>query len=101
MKAQGLLHSLKSGQQIISFLVAKNSLELVKPLATKLQKKDQDILQAYNTIDTTVDNVKELRKNINSEFHEWYADAERISMILGVKFVYHILQEGRLTEQTQ
>ena len=38
MKAQGLLHSLKSGQQIISFLVANNSVELVKPLATKLQK---------------------------------------------------------------
>ena len=64
VKAQGLLHSLKSGQQIISFLVAKNSLELVKPLATKLQKKDQDIVQAYNMIDTTVDNVQELRKNI-------------------------------------
>ena len=40
VKAQGLLHSLKSGQQIISFLVAKNSLEFVKSLATKLQKKD-------------------------------------------------------------
>ena len=83
VKAQGLLHSLKSGQQIFSFLVAKNSLELVKPLATKLQKKDQDILQAYNMIDTTVDNVKELRKNINSEIHEWYADAERISNDVG------------------
>ena len=32
---------------------------------------------------TTVDNVKELRKNINSEFHEWYADAERISNDVG------------------
>ena len=77
VKAQGLLHSLKSGQQIVSFVVAKNSLELVKPLATKLQKKDQNILQAYNMI------VKEQRKNINSEFHEWYADAERISNDVG------------------
>ena len=39
---------------------------MVKPLVTKLQKKDQDIVQAYNVIDTTVDNVKELRKNILS-----------------------------------
>ena len=53
VKAQGLLHSLKSGQQIISFLVAKNSLEFVKSLATKLQKKDQGILQAYNMIDNS------------------------------------------------
>ena len=38
-------------------------------------------------IDTTVDNVKELhvRKNINSEFHEWYADAVRISNDVGCK----------------
>ena len=34
-------------------------------------------------IDTTVDNVKELRKIINSEFHEWYTDALRITNDVG------------------
>ena len=39
--------------------------------------------------DTTIDHVKELRKNITSEFHDWYADAV---MKLGVKLMYHVLQ---------
>ena len=62
-----------SGQHIISLLVTKNSLEFVKPLVIKLQKII-DIVQAFNMIDTTIDHVKELRKNITSEFHDWYAD---------------------------
>ena len=37
VKAQGLLHSLKSTQNIVSFLVAKNALELIRPIAIKLQ----------------------------------------------------------------
>ena len=45
VKAQGLLHSLKSTQNIVAFLVAKNVLELIRPIAVKLQKKDQDIVE--------------------------------------------------------
>ena len=38
VKAQGLLHSLKSTQNIVAFLVAKNALELIRPIAVKQQK---------------------------------------------------------------
>ena len=51
VKAQGLLHSLKSTQNIVAFLVAKNALELIRPIAIKLQKKDQDIVAASNMIE--------------------------------------------------
>lgn len=83
VRAQGFLHILKSGQHIIPFLVTKNALELLKPIAVKLQKKDQDVVQAYNMIDTTIQNVKELRRNITSEFHDWYEDALRIANDVG------------------
>ena len=43
VKAQGLLHSLKSTQNIVSFLVAKNALELIRPIAVKLQKHCRSI----------------------------------------------------------
>lgn len=39
IKAQGLLASLKTFEWIITFLIAKNSLETVKPIAAKLQKR--------------------------------------------------------------
>ena len=101
MKAQGLLHSLKSGQQINSFLVAKNSLEMVEPLATKLQKKDQDILLAYNMIDQQLIMLKNYQKLLILSFRNGIQMLKENQMILGVKLVYYVLQEGRLAEQTQ
>ena len=56
VKAQRLLHSLKSTQNIVAFLVAKNALDLIRPIAVKLQKKDQDIVAASNMIDETISN---------------------------------------------
>ena len=53
VKAQGLLHSLKSTQNIVAFLVAKNALQLFRHIAVKLQKKDKDIVAASNMIDET------------------------------------------------
>ena len=34
----------------MAFLVAKNALELIRPIAVKVQKKDQDIVAASNMI---------------------------------------------------
>jgi len=42
-KAQGLLANLQTFGFIFTFLVTKNSLETLKPIAAKLQKKDQDV----------------------------------------------------------
>ena len=44
-------------------------------IAAKLLKKDQDIVHAYNIIDSTIENVKELRKYIKDEFYDWFMDA--------------------------
>ena len=55
----------------------------MKPIAAKLQKKDQDIVHAYNMIDSTIDNVKELRKNIKNEIHDWFVNATRIANEIG------------------
>ena len=74
-----------SGQHIISLLVSKNSVELIKLLhvVIKLQKI-KTYSARFNMIDTTsIHHVKELRKNITSEFHDWYADAVRIIEVGG------------------
>ena len=38
-KAQGLLYSLKDPQILIAFTVTKNVIEIIKPIAVKLQQK--------------------------------------------------------------
>ena len=42
-KAQVLLANFKTFGFIFTFLITKNSLGTLKPIATKLQKKDQDV----------------------------------------------------------
>ena len=44
--AQGLLQVLKSSQNIMTFLIAKNVLEKGNPIAVKLQKRDTDTVEA-------------------------------------------------------
>ena len=50
-KVQGLLTSLTTSQYILAFVIAKNALEHVRPMAAKLQKRDIDKYQAYNLTD--------------------------------------------------
>ena len=53
IKARGLLLNLDSSETIIVFIVAKNVLENIRPIASKLQKRDLDINHEYNMIDET------------------------------------------------
>ena len=57
---------------IFTFFVTKNSLGTLKPIAAKLQKKEQDVFQAYSMIDDTIKAVARVRSNIEEECHEWF-----------------------------
>ena len=76
-KAQGLLANLKTFRFIFTFLIPKNSLKTLKPIAAKLQKKEQDVFQAYSMIDDTIKAIAKVRSNIEEECHEWFEDASR------------------------
>ncbi|KAL5463414.1 hypothetical protein EMCRGX_G032308 [Ephydatia muelleri] len=84
IKAQGLLQVLKSSQNILTFFIAKNVLEKVKPIAVKLQKRDIDVMEAYNMIDYSVSDIKDLRNNVEEEFNIWFQDGVRIAEEIGV-----------------
>ena len=60
-------------------LITKNSLGTLKPIAAKLQKKDQDVFQVYSMIDDTINAVARVRSNIEEECHEWFEDASRLA----------------------
>lgn len=84
-KAQGLLSSLHASTNIISFVVVKNILDTVKGLASKLQKRDQDICQAYAMIDESKGKVQYIRDNIDSEFHQIFLECEELADKLNVE----------------
>ena len=59
-KAQGLLANLKTFGFLFTFLITKNSLGTLKPIAAKLQK-DQDVFQEYSMIDDNIKAVARVR----------------------------------------
>ena len=82
-KAQGLLANLKTFGFLFTFLITKNSLGTLKPIAATLQKKDQDVFQAYSMIDNTIKAVARVMSNIEEECHEWFEDASRLADKIG------------------
>ncbi|KAL5493440.1 hypothetical protein EMCRGX_G014623 [Ephydatia muelleri] len=80
IKAQGLLHSMKDPKILVAFIVTNNVLEIFKPIAVKLQKKDgyEDIVHAYNLIHSVISDIAIFRENIEKDFHDWFMDASRI-----------------------
>ena len=51
-----------SFQTVVVFITTKNILDEVKAFASKLQKQDQDIFEAYMMVDEVIGNVKSPRK---------------------------------------
>ena len=82
-KAQGLLTILTSSRAIIAFITTKNVLENVRPMVSKLQKRDLDIYQAYSMIDQTRERMITTRQEIEEEYSVWYTDATRLATFLG------------------
>ena len=51
-----------SFKTVLVFITTKNILDEVKAFASKLQKKDQDIFEAYMMVNKVIGNVKSARK---------------------------------------
>ena len=75
-KAQGLKASLSSFQMITVFVTTKNVLDEVKIIASKLQKHEQDIFEAYEMVGTVIESIESTRKNIDTIFCSWYDEVK-------------------------
>ena len=83
IKGQGLLYTLRSFGFIVAFLVAKDTLQCMKVIASKLQKSDLDVYEAYTMIDDVSSRLRRFRENVESEFKETYATAVSLSGKVG------------------
>ena len=61
----------------------KNVLEPLRGITKKLQKRDLDILEAYNDIDQIIKDA--LRTNIDGTDNLWYSEIMNIAKELQVK----------------
>ena len=84
-KAQGLYTACTKFSHLISFSILFNGLEPLKPLVTKLQKRNLDIYKAYHIIDEVVLDLENIRTNIDEEFRRWYDMAEEMTESVGAQ----------------
>lgn len=84
IKAQGLLHALSNSSTLVAFIVAKNVLDIIKPVTVKLQKADKDVYEAYNLIDAVKVELQHLRNEIDNRFDGTiFADVSALAEKLG------------------
>ena len=69
---------------LIAFSVLCNGSEPIKPLITKLQRRNQDINQAYHMIDQVLKNLEEIKNNVTEEFKLWFQFSIDMAASVGV-----------------
>ena len=78
-------NSLQSFGVIVGFTILKNSLNYLKGLSAKLQKKEMDIFESYPIIDNIKSENQCLRDDIGVEFQRWYDEAEQLVSYIGTE----------------
>ncbi|XP_064406466.1 52 kDa repressor of the inhibitor of the protein kinase-like [Halichondria panicea] len=73
--AESLLICITRYQFIISFVVAKECLQYTKGLTVSLQKRANDICQAYSDVKTVIATLQDVRKNMVSKHRTWHETA--------------------------
>lgn len=76
--ANGLSKMYRSFSFIISFIVTRNAMSIIKPISVKLQYTSNDIVKAYNRVEEVVKELHGIR-NDESMLHSWYAEAESLA----------------------
>ena len=86
VKEQGLKTSLSSFQNITVFIITKNVLDhdAVKSIAAKLQKREQDVYDAYKMVSSVIENIPTTRENISTIFSSWYSEVLTLAEKVGV-----------------
>ena len=77
--AHGLKGSLQSFRLIFVFTGLKNSLDYLKCLSAKLQRRDIDVFQTNTIIDNIKSEIQCLRDDIDIEFQRWYDEAKELA----------------------
>ena len=81
--AKGILSTLTSFSFLMTFVCVKAVLEIVKPIAAKLQKRDLDVYQAFTLVEQRIATVKDVRTNIDVEFETWFTESKKMADELG------------------
>ena len=84
-RATSLLHSVTDFQLIAVFLTAYKYILHVAGITVNLQSSTMDVVEAYKQIDEVKQFYKQIRRNVDMEFHKVYTQAERMAAAVDVE----------------
>ena len=84
-RATSLLHSVTDFEFIAVFPTAYQYLLHLAGITVKLQSSTMDVVEAYKQIDEVRQFYKEIRGNVDMEFHKVYTQAERMAAAVDVE----------------
>lgn len=82
-KANGLRSFFCNFENIVTLVVLRNVLCVAKGLAIKLQKKDQDVYEAYLMIDFVINELLKMRETIDEVWLAWFNEAQSMAEAVG------------------
>ncbi|XP_068238432.1 52 kDa repressor of the inhibitor of the protein kinase-like [Palaemon carinicauda] len=74
---------MKNFEFIIAFYATKQTLYAIRPIAVKLQRSDLDCYEAYNMVDSTIREIKDLRDSLDTKFSQWFAESSKLTEAVG------------------
>ena len=74
-KANGLLHAICSFEFIVTILCVLKILTVIKPISIKLQKKTNDIVQAYSMVREVLQELQAIREEADTHFKVFYDES--------------------------
>ena len=83
-KAQVFFAACQRFDRLVTFSVLYRGLDHLKPLVTKLQKRSQDIYEAYQMIDQVINNLRETKDNVDEQCNHWYKMTCEMAKSVGV-----------------
>ena len=83
MKAAGLKSKLSSCDTVVAFVVAKNGMFPLQGLASKLQKRDLNVYQAHQMIDSVTTSITNMRSNLDERWESWFEEATNLCNSIG------------------
>lgn len=77
--ANGLRHTFSSFEHIVAFILSKELLKPMKPLAESLQGRLNEVYFAFKKVDEITSYYHQLRSNVETEHRRAYAKAKQLA----------------------
>ena len=95
--ANGLRHTFVGFEHIVVFMLVKQLLEPIRPIAECLQARLQELYLGFKKVDEVVQSYKCIRKDVDVEHNRIYAKAKKLAADIGSGEAMPRIIRGRQT----